>query len=312
MELHNAFRAATVAPLNSFRTHPKHMTITITLQCGALRCEISPELGGCVAGFWADQQQVLRSTPAAQLQSVRMSGSYPLVPYSNRVGYRKLHWEGQDYELPRNFAPEPHTIHGVGWERAWQVEEASATRAVLRYQHIADASWPFAFDSLQTFSLTDDALDMHMSVINRASAAAPVGLGWHPYFAKSAQTNIQFAAQGRWEMGDDKLPTLRQVNAGLNTDCSSLEVDHCFDGWSGSLVLTERGLRMTVTSDLRRLVVFTTPGRDNIAIEPVSHVNNALALARQSAQNYEALGIRVLQPGEIFAASMRTQVERLA
>ena len=89
-------------------------------------------------------------------------------------------------------------------------------------------------------------------------------------------------------------------------------MDHCFDGWNGSLQLLEGGLRIQVTSDLGCLVVFTTPARDSIAIEPVSHVNNALALAAPDGQTPEALGIRVLQPGEIFAARMRIQVDPLA
>jgi aldose 1-epimerase len=287
------------------------MTSAISLLSGALRCELNPALGGCVAGLWFGDQQVLRSTPAAELQSVRVSGSYPLVPYSNRIGYRKLHWAGRDYELPQNFAPEPHTIHGVGWERGWVVEESNDTHAVLVYRHSADASWPFAFDSSQTFSLSGDTLEMQMSITNRAAVAAPAGLGWHPYFAKSAESQLQFAAASRWEMGEDKLPTHRLANTGLDTDCKSLEVDHCFDGWSGSLRLTEAGLRITVTSDLNCLVVFTTPVRDSIALEPVSHVNNALALTQQTGQSAESLGVRVLQPGETFTASMRIQVEPL-
>jgi aldose 1-epimerase len=288
------------------------MTPSIYLLSGALRCELNPALGGCVAGLWFGEQQVLRSTPAVELQSVRVAGSYPLVPFSNRIGYRKLHWAGRDYELPQNFAPEPHTIHGVGWERGWAVEGSNDRHAVMGYRHVADASWPFAFDSRQTFTLSDDSLEMQMSITNRAAVAAPAGLGWHPYFAKSASTQIQFAATGRWEMGDDNLPTQRITNAGLDTDCKSLKVDHCFDGWSDSLSLTEAGLRITVTSDLNCLVVFTTPVRDSIAIEPVSHVNNALAMAQQIGQSAESLGVRVLEPDETFTASMRIQVEPIS
>jgi aldose 1-epimerase len=282
---------------------------SLTLENGPLRCELRPDLGGCVAGLWWGQAQVLRSTPAAALQSVRVAGSYPLLPYSNRVAYRQLHWADCDYVLPQNFAPEPHAIHGVGWERAWTVEDASATRAVLCYSHTADAAWPFAFDSRQTISLTEQALELQMSMTNRASEAAPVGLGWHPYFAKSGQTHLQFAANGRWDMGEDKLPTARRASSGLDTDCTTLDADHCFDGWSGTVRLSEGGLRLCISSDLDCLVVFTTPDRDSIAIEPVSHVNNALALARQGPHSAEALGLRVLQPGETFAATMRIQVE---
>ena len=291
--------------------HNSAMT-SLLLENGALRCELRPDLGGCIAGLWRGQQPVLQSTPAAELASVRVSGSYPLLPYSNRIGYCKLDWAGQDYVLPQNFAPEPHTIHGVAWERAWQVEDASASHAVLVYQHLADASWPFAFDGRQTILLSHNALELHMSITNRAAEPAPAGLGWHPYFAKSPQTLIQFAGTGRWEMGADKLPTQRQPSTGLDTDCTSLDVDNCFDGWTGALQLTEGGLRLQVSSDLDCLVVFTTPGRDSIAIEPVSHVNNALSLAQQTGQSPQSLGLRVLQTGESFSATMRIQMEEVA
>ena len=280
----------------------------ISLQAGAMRCEIHPALGGCVAGLWFANRQVLRSTPAIELQSVRLSGSYPLVPYSNRVGYGHLHWGGGQTELALNFAPEPHAIHGVGWERAWAVDSSNITAAVLTYRHQPDMSWPFAFEATQTFTLSDAALDMHLSLTNRAKVQAPAGLGWHPYFAKSPQTRINFPAQGRWEMGPDKLPTVRLPHAGIQSDCTSLNVDHCFEGWRGLLQLTEGPLRMHVSSDLACLVVFTTPERDNIAIEPVSHVNNALALAAKTGVSPQSLGIRVLQPGETFAASMRIAI----
>lgn len=288
------------------------MTTSLFLTSGALRCELLPALGGCIAGLWCSGQQVLRSTPGAELQDVRVAGSYPLVPYSNRVGHGKLQWAGRTYTLPPNFAPEPHSIHGTGWQRVWQVLESSDTQVVLGYHHAADAAWPFAFDSRQTLTLSPDTLQLQMSITNRSAEAAPAGLGWHPYFAKSANTHIRFASSGRWEMDAESLPTQRQPHAGLDTDCQSLDVDHCFDSWNGTLQLEEAGLRIQLSSDLDCLVVFTTPQRDHIAIEPVSHVNNALALALQMGVAPESLGMRVLQPGETFQASMRIQVEKSA
>jgi aldose 1-epimerase len=61
---------------------------------------------------------------------------------------------------------------------------------------------------------------------------------------------------------------------------------------------------------MQRLVVFTTPGRDSIAIEPVSHVNNALALVAQTGASPESLGLVTLQPGETFSVAMRIEVVR--
>lgn len=287
----------------------------LVLTHGALRCDISPALGGCIAGLWCGGVSVLRSTPAVDLQTVRLSGSYPLVPYSNRQAFAHMRWAGMNYPLTPNFAPEPHAIHGVGWERAWAVTESNSQSATLQYQHAPDASWPFAFDSTQHFRLdTDpqhgDALELTLHITNTATEAAPVGLGWHPYFAKHPGAQVTFAAQGRWEMDADKLPTHRLHHAGLNADCATLTVDHCFDGWTGSVHLQDDVLDTRITSDLPQLVVFTTPARDNIAIEPVSHTNNALNMLAQGAGMADVLGVRVLQAGESFSARMRIAVRR--
>lgn len=52
-----------------------------------------------------------------------------------------------------------------------------------------------------------------------------------------------------------------------------------------------------IASNLRRLVVFTHTTRDLVAIEPVSHVNNA---------------INLMQAGELMSAQMSIPVERAA
>ncbi|WP_374669964.1 aldose 1-epimerase [Ramlibacter sp.] len=280
----------------------------LELVAGSLRCEVVPELGGCVAGLWREGVPVLRATPSAELQSARASGCYPLVPFSNRIGHATLHWEGTDHPLVRNNGDEPHAIHGVGWQRPWTVLEQEGAMAMLAYAHRGDAHWPFAFDCSHTYRLRPDALEMTLALTNQADRPAPAGLGWHPWFPKRARSRISFQAAGRWEMGADKLPTVRKGSRGLDADCAFLDVDHCFDGWDGVAHLRDEALHVRVRSDQTRLVVFTQPTRDHVAIEPVSHVNNAVHLQAAGA-SAEALGLRILAPGETMLAQMTIEVE---
>jgi aldose 1-epimerase len=60
------------------------------------------------------------------------------------------------------------------------------------------------------------------------------------------------------------------------------------------------------------LVVYTKPDVEMIAIEPVSHVNNALNLLARGVATADALGLVILQPGETFSCEMRIDVERAA
>jgi aldose 1-epimerase len=286
------------------------MNESLTLQSGAMRCEIKPVLGGCIAGLWLGDVPVLRSTPAAELHSVRQAASYPLVPFSNRIGHAQLVWQGTSHPLVKNWEPDAHSIHGVGWERPWAVLDSSDAFALLSYEHRADAAWPFDFDASQAFKLTDNALEMSLSITNQSQVSAPVGLGWHPYFVKRAQSHVAFTTRGRWEMGDDKLPTHRMPCAGLDAAGTTLSVDHCFDGWNGLAVLSDEVLQTRVSSNLHFLVAYTLPERDDIAIEPVSHVNNAIGLAAAGSASAEVLGVMELQPGATFSCEMRIETQR--
>ena len=57
-------------------------------------------------------------------------------------------------------------------------------------------------------------------------------------------------------------------------------------------------------------MVFTNGTRDFVAIEPVSHVNNAISLVEAGADAAQ-LGLAILQPGESISAQMSISVERV-
>lgn len=274
------------------------------LTSGDTRCLIRSDLGACVAGLWHGGHAVLRSPSPESLTTSRQSGCYPLVPYSNRIGNAALRWHGKTYPLVPNNAPEPHAIHGVGWKASWDVVESTPARLALSHTHRGDDNWPFAYRAEQHFALTDGKLEVAMTLISEADGPAPAGLGWHPYFIKRAGSRLRFAASGRWEMGEDKLPTRVRNVTGIDADCASLDVDHCFDGWPGESVLSDEHLTTRIRSDLSRLVVFTNDTRDFVAVEPVSHVNNALNLLDAGHACADVLGIRTLARGESTRAHM--------
>src|SRR5687767_11991288 len=99
---------------------------SLELRAGALRLALRPDLGGSIAGLWHGDLPVLRSTEPADLTLPRSSASYPLVPYSNRLGYRQLRWQGRDYTTAANFGDNPHSVHGIAWLRAWDVVASDA------------------------------------------------------------------------------------------------------------------------------------------------------------------------------------------
>ncbi|MEO7008687.1 MAG: aldose 1-epimerase, partial [Caldimonas sp.] len=96
-------------------------TPNFELHSGALRLALRPDLGGAIAGLWHRDMPILRSVEPAALGGARAAACYPLVPYSNRLGFRHFRWKGAEYATQPNFDASPHSLHGVGWMRRWDI-----------------------------------------------------------------------------------------------------------------------------------------------------------------------------------------------
>ncbi len=276
----------------------------LELRAGDLRLALRPDLGGCIAGLWSGDLPVLRSTEPAALERARLSGCYPLVPYSNRLGHRHFRWLGKEYTTRANFDDNPHSVHGMGWLRGWEVESQREHDAVLRLVHPGDADWPFAFTVRQTFALTENSLNVGFNITNNAPHAAPVGLGWHPYFPKRDRSRLHIELTDRWESdASTQLPTRRVPQPGIDGDVAHLDFDNCFEGWQGAARIRDERFSLKLTSSLPYLVVFTPPQKDYYCVEPVSHVSNAIHMSDPAAH-----GLRTLQPGEHFEAWMKLEI----
>ena len=279
----------------------------LELRAGALRLALRPDLGGAIAGLWSGDLAVLRSTPAAELTSARKGGSYALAPYSNRLGYRRFRWLGQEHTTAPNFDEgNPHSLHGVAWTRPWTVDKQAENSATLRYEHTPDAHWPFPFIVQQRFVLSNegtDSLEMHLAFTNTAAHPQPVGLGWHPYFPKRARSRLHIELSDRWDSDASGLPTRRVPQPGIDADVAHLAFDNCFEGWRGAARIRDEKLSLKLTSSLPYLVVYTPAISPYFCVEPVSHVSNALHMAEPSAH-----GLRTLSPGGTFDAWMKLEI----
>ncbi|HEY0817237.1 MAG TPA: aldose 1-epimerase [Rhizobacter sp.] len=285
---------------------PNSRAHVVELQAGALRLAVRPDLGGCVAGLWHGDSAVLLSSPPASLRASRPSGSFPLVPYSNRIGHRRFEWLGRHHTTEPNFGDSPHSLHGVAWLRPWQVDAVDEHALTLSYEHRPDAHWPFAFHVQQGFELNGEALTVRLVLHNTATDTQPVGLGWHPYFPKRPSSHLRARAAERWDSDASQLPT-RPVPAGnIDDDIERLRLDHCFDHWDGLAKIQDDHFSLTLRSSLRRLVVYTPQDKDYFCVEPVSHVNNAIQMAAPTAH-----GLIALAPGDSTDAWMTLDVTAL-
>jgi aldose 1-epimerase len=277
----------------------------LELRAGDLRLALRPDLGGCIAGLWLADTAVLRSTEPTELTAASLSGCYPLVPYSNRIGHCRFRWQGQDHRTELNYKDKQHSLHGVGWQRPWSVLSSHAGQAELELTHLPDAHWPFAFTARQRFVLTPQALRVELQVTNQDTQAQPVGLGWHPYFPKRAQSHLDIDVSTRWDNDSVGLATHQAPQAAIHQAVGELSFDNCFGGWTGAARIRDEHLDMQLTSSASRLVVFTPQDKPYYCVEPVTHVSNAIQMADPAAH-----GLQTVEPGGTHQTWMNLELAR--
>ena len=273
------------------------------LRSGALRLAVRADFGGAIAGLWHSGTPILRSTEPARLASAHDSAMYPLVPYSNRLGYRRFRWRGKDYSTRANVAASPHSLHGLGWQRPWAIVSSSALEVVLELRHEGDADWPFAFTARQYLALDAASFSARLQLSNDADVEQPVGLGWHPYFVKRPRSRMHIELSDRWDADATLLPTRKVAQHGIDSDLSHLDFDNCFEGWRGPARIRDERFSLQLASSLPYLVVYTPQERDYFCVEPVSHVNNAIHMAEPAAH-----GLVAVAPGATLDAWLRLDV----
>lgn len=287
----------------------------IELSEGELHVGVLPRLGGAIAWLRLGCFDLLRpwdGTPA-----VRRTACFPLVPYSNRIANGSFSAHGARYQLSRNFGEHSHPIHGLGWQREWQLVEHSPKSCRLRLTHLpetdTDTHWPFAFEVEQYIRIEDGSVSLSMKLRNESQHAMPAGLGWHPYFPRHKGIELCFSADSVWINDNNSLPLERmqvpdQWNFARRDAVGYVGLDNCFEGWSRRAEFywpqSDLSLVMTASEALDYLVAFTPPQpEDFIAVEPVSHLNNAI-----NSTSPNCHGIVWLAPGQVMERWIQMRV----
>ena len=302
----------------------------LRLREGAVALDVAPEIGGAVAGLTVELPGAAHAVeplrrmpdPALAARDVRLAGSFAMLPYSNRMRECTLHFAGKRYRLAPNFGSHPHSIHGLGWQRAWEIEEQASATATLRLAHSGDgnqaAEWPFAFVARQIYALTATGFSQTLEIENTGSGDMPAGFGLHPYFQRAAGTRVTARTAGVWRNDEAMMPiSLDPVPPAWNLAegklAAALAVDNCFAGWDGQARIEwpEWDLALDLQADpvFGHLVVYVPPGKPFFCVEPASNRNDGINML---AKGRGDTGVAVLAPGEILRGQVRFEFSRLA
>ncbi|MES3021444.1 MAG: aldose 1-epimerase [Pseudomonadota bacterium] len=272
-------------------THEGAAGALIELTHGSSRVLLSPAIGGAIAAFSQEGPDGpvhwLRPASAAALAAGDPLGmaSFPLVPFCNRIRDGRFELDGRQVSLAPNYQDSPHTLHGLGWRRPWQVEQAGPSSASLSLD-CAAGEWPYAFRATQYFRLDAQGLHVCISATNTGNGPMPVGLGHHPYFPDAAQASVRADVSHIWGGDAEVMPTT--LDAGHGTVAAlaggmpvrAFELDNNFIGWKRQATVSWPGrtLRMVAQAPLDYLVLYTPSNEDFFCMEPVSNCTDWINL----------------------------------
>jgi aldose 1-epimerase len=262
---------------------------------------IAPLAGGGIARLDWHGKPILRPAVAGAVAARDPLGlsSFPMTPYASRIVGGTFNWGEVSTDIPPNMAGGAHPLHGIGWRTPWSVVAEDETSIEIALIHPGDANWPWAFESRQRFNLCEGHVELTLSVTSRDSRPFPSSLGPHPYFL-SGGAEIQLCAAQLWEISGEALPShlarppvVDQLTEGV--DATSLDLDHCFEGWNGRARIkwAEHGVEVgaSILVDdtalpCTRLQLYTPPGTGFFCLEPVT----ARGVSFTAADPYE-LGV---------------------
>jgi len=238
------------------------------------------------------------------------SAGFPLVPFCNRVRDGRFRFRGREIVLPPNMPGQRHPLHGQGWRGPWRVVDASDSFAEIAFQHEA-GDWPWTYHSRMTVMLKARGLEVALACRNLSDEPMPCGLGLHPYYPCDAETVLDPGVTEVWTVDDEimpveKAPATSRYGLKDRRVCGQ-GLDNGYEGWSGEAVLRwpSRGRGLKLTSEAPRFQLYSPKAGGLIAAEPVTNANAAL---NRREEEWETLGLWILQPNESARLTARFEV----
>lgn len=290
------------------------------LERGELSIGVAPALGGGVVWMRSEgggeasgeAWRWLREPAAGSAPTGRDLGCFVLTPFSNRIIGARFEIGGREILLPRNFPPEPHMIHGVGWTSPWTLIERTPSSIALSLDW-KSVGWPWIFEARLSYALTETGVSMTLTQRNDDETPMPSGLGFHPYFLRTEDVRLKLDAAAMVLSAEDMTPTrldaeapaLAELRAGAPLPGG---LDNGFYGWRGAAEIrwpaAGRALRITAEPQSEFAVVYTPEAKPYFCVEPVTHQTDA---HNRRLEGVADTGLILLEPGQSQSLTMRLE-----
>ncbi|MBW4605712.1 MAG: aldose epimerase [Hassallia sp. WJT32-NPBG1] len=258
--------------------------------------EVVPERGGIITKWRVNGEEIFY-LDAERFTNPELSvrgGNPILFPICGNLPDNTYTYQGKQYTLKQ---------HGFARDLPWEVtdqvtQDKASLTVVLNSNEQTRAVYPFDFEVAFTYQMQGNILEVQQNYTNKSSEPMPFSFGFHPYFAISDKTQLEFEIPSS-EYQDQKTKEMHSFNG--NFDFNRDEIDVAFKqltSQSASVTDHSRKLKLTLDYDdaFPILVFWTLKGKDFYCLEPWSAARNSINTGEH---------LTVLEPGASYSASFK-------
>ncbi|MDO4665774.1 MAG: hypothetical protein Q4A71_06200 [Actinomycetaceae bacterium] len=164
--------------------------------------------GGVVTSFTVGEVELFDGYQSeAEIRSRAGCRGALLAPWSNRIRNGRYTFAGKVHEIPEDKCAGPAALHGLYTGQEFVLVHHRDDGITLRAECGATAGYPWPGALEVEYVVRPGRLEVRLSYTNLSEDAAPVGLGWHPYFRPLAPTRqISIPARKTILTGTDLIP----------------------------------------------------------------------------------------------------------
>lgn len=281
-----------------------------------IKMGIYPELGGAISFFQYKQKEKMIDIMRPYEKTIKgddanNASMFVMMPFCSRIrGGSFVYW-GITRKMQKNHLGISDPIHGDGWKSSWDIVEHTDTKIEMQLTHDKEkGGFPFSYQGTIIYELQGDKLKVKMSVKNTNTLPMPCGLGIHPFFRKTKETELDFTTNVVWSNEADPIfdkpyttPETWQFEGGR--PLKNAVFDTCFGGFDGkaSILYPELGISVAIEADeiFGHVILYSPRGKNFFCLEPVSNATNAFNLA---ANGSVGTGMKSIGPNQTMSGEI--------
>jgi aldose 1-epimerase len=263
---------------------------------------------------WVD---LLRPTAESDYGNSSDCSSFIMLPWCNRIKAGLLRFQGKEYQL-RTTKDDGTARHGDTRGRPWRIDEHDEAhiRMSIRSDDYPDMNWPFRFSAWAEYMLDGRDFVWTLTLKNEDTRLMPGGFGYHPYFVRSKDVQVQIPCDLYFQLTDymatgAAVPINAELDYRQMRPVPETEVNDLLTGRQGSepahIRFPQQEIEVAMHSDalFEHFLIFTPKGKPFFAVEPMTNASDGFNLHERGITGS---GVFVLQAGEDKSAAVRLVV----